>query len=593
MTITWDFGDGSRATGVSVTHQYAAVGTYTVTATANDSVNRSASTQTTAEVVSPTAIPALRDDEFSVYCGGPFCGATDATTFSGSGVGIWRYHNSSASSVTLNISINGVSAGQTAAIVFSNGQTTAAADVPDMGTLPAAVQIQSKLSNRSTTAGASAVPANGHTAMLERNRSFARHLLHSIRTRSPSPSAERKQLKLATRSAPPSIGTARQWLETYSTPVAYAMQVGAECSLVDGRNAIFWVDSAQLASGAISLQDAQDLATPFCGATGSYARLTSVVGAPYGTAASSYTQLLQDQPGSLQDINIVMPNVPQSTTWGGYFAAENLNLKSSDTNSNEALAVFVSGWGLAIYKDQGRTRGSILIHELKHLINFYQRALARGVYHSTFLEESSAMLAEDFVTPAVLGYSETDARFEGYEFSGGNSGYIGWTNPDGNSYNLGATFGGYLHRRYGLAVDRSLMQVCADHGDPLESYQCVDQIIKDNGGNGFEDDFARMGASVFGLTPRNGVPGGFGFPAKLVEGYVLDPIESAAYVNGTAPPYLPISPAKTLDNGFLATSHTYQVDIIASGQTTYKRSAVKVPGGTTMILIIRQPAPAP
>ena len=371
------------------------------------------------------------------------------------------------------------------------------------------------------------------------------------------------------------------------------MQIGAECALVDGRNAIFWVDSAQLASGAISLQDAQDLATSFCGATGSYARLTSVVGAPYGTAANNYPTLLQDPPGALQDINIVIPNVPQTATWGGYFAAENLNLKSGDPNSNEALAIFVTGWGLANYKDQGRTQGSMLIHELKHLINFYERALVRGVYHSTFLEESSAMLAEDFVTPAVLGYSETWTRHDGYLSSGGNSGYIGWTDPQGGSYNLGATFGGYLHRRYGLTVDRSLMQVCADHGDPLESYQCVDQIIKDNGGKGFEDDFARMGASVFGLTPRNGVPGGFGFPGKLVEGYVLEPLESAAYVSGNAAPYLPINPARPLSNGFLATSHTYQVDIIASGQTTYKRSAVEVPGGTTMIVVIRQPAPAP
>jgi hypothetical protein len=36
LTCTWDFGDGSSATGASVTHAYAVVGTYTATVTIND-----------------------------------------------------------------------------------------------------------------------------------------------------------------------------------------------------------------------------------------------------------------------------------------------------------------------------------------------------------------------------------------------------------------------------------------------------------------------------------------------------------------------------------------------------------------------------
>lgn len=36
VTVSWDFGDGGRATGLSVTHVYARAGSYTITATASD-----------------------------------------------------------------------------------------------------------------------------------------------------------------------------------------------------------------------------------------------------------------------------------------------------------------------------------------------------------------------------------------------------------------------------------------------------------------------------------------------------------------------------------------------------------------------------
>lgn len=36
LTLTWEFGDGTSASGAAVTHRYAAAGTYTVTPTARD-----------------------------------------------------------------------------------------------------------------------------------------------------------------------------------------------------------------------------------------------------------------------------------------------------------------------------------------------------------------------------------------------------------------------------------------------------------------------------------------------------------------------------------------------------------------------------
>lgn len=50
LSFTWDFGDGTTATGVVVTHTYTAPGTYTVTLTVVDQFGRQASDRTTATI---------------------------------------------------------------------------------------------------------------------------------------------------------------------------------------------------------------------------------------------------------------------------------------------------------------------------------------------------------------------------------------------------------------------------------------------------------------------------------------------------------------------------------------------------------------
>lgn len=50
-TYTWDFGDGTQATGAVVTHTYAAVGDYTVTLTVKDNTNQTSADTATVRVV--------------------------------------------------------------------------------------------------------------------------------------------------------------------------------------------------------------------------------------------------------------------------------------------------------------------------------------------------------------------------------------------------------------------------------------------------------------------------------------------------------------------------------------------------------------
>jgi len=573
LTFAWDFGDGSPvATDLYSHHTYAATGTYTVTFTATSSLNRTVSRQTIVNVLPPGSLPARSDNVLSVFCAGTFCGAANATTYSGTGAGIWRYHNATASSVALDIAISGVHAGQLAALTFTNAQAVDAADVPGVGTLTslAAPRVQAAGANRGDN-GSEPSPQNAHIEMLERNLASARELAARRAAAPQRMSAKSANTAVAAKAAP-AVGSTRMWIDVMSGST-YEMEVAATCTLSTGRNAAFWLDSAQIAAGKISRAKIDYLVTGFCGPSGGYTRLVALVGDLWGPAATA-SGYIEDAPGNLLDVNVVMPGVPDNTSWGGYFSAANL----TPSSSNAALALFVNPRNVVFSPDPDAFVGSTLIHELKHHINFYQRAVARGRFHAPWLEETSAMLAEDAVTPAVFGASRSEARLGGYVTSGGNVGYLGWTEPQGQSYNLGGTLAGLLHRYYGLDVDPRLIDTCNDQGTALSSYQCVDALIVSLGGPGFADDFERLGATVFGGVGRSEMPTGFG----------LFPIERAGvFFDSLDQSITPFPPPRPLTNGYLATLHTYRHDTIGAGQTVYKRDGVVVPAGTTLILVIQ------
>jgi hypothetical protein len=146
----------------------------------------------------------------------------------------------------------------------------------------------------------------------------------------------------------------------------------------------------------------------------------------------------------------------------------------------------------------------------------------------------------------------------------------------------GGTFGAFLNRRYGLNIYEQLITDCVDGTGVNSSYQCVDKLISQNGGLGFADEFARMGASTFGGMPGGNLPLGFGLPGIVADGYFLGPYDSSVLRNpALSTPPLPLA------NGYLATSQTYQIDSIAAGKTQYQRNGVVVPANTTMILVIQ------
>jgi PKD repeat protein len=566
ITYSWNFGDGSgAATGASQSHSYVSLGKYVVTVTASNSMGKSSAPVTAQVGVTQLAA----DDQFGVYCLGPNCGAMDDHTYRGSGRGIWRYNNTAATPVNVDITIQGVAFGDHAMMVFSNGESSDTG-LPGIGVLasPAAPLVAAAPAPRAGEVQNDVSAAHG--AMLARNELLARQLRSATRSEpgyafAPPPSVV---------AAPPVVGTTRVWYDEDVTPVPYTATVAATCSSpASGRNIVFWLDQGLANFPATQMQGFQDA---FCGVSGGYDRLTGLLGDAWGSGAAAFPAfLIQDAP-LLQDINIVILNVPSSVGWGGYFYA----LNNQQSSRNKALAFFINGPNAIGQQDY---YVSTLVHELTHMVNFYQRSVRHGVGHDTWLEESSAMMGEDLVAPA-LSATHYDAmlyqRLPVYYFSRGNFSLINWSGLNGNSYGMGGSFGSFLNRRYGVLMFTGVSGCGVTAGTVGTSYQCVDALIKSMGGTGYAEEFARFGASIFADIGTSVVPMGFGFPALSSQGLSLQPLPLESRVN------FPPPVAATLGATFKATSHTYLLDTVSVTASSYKRTGVTVPAKSTLIVVV-------
>ena len=136
LTYNWDFGDTNTATGESVTHAYTAEGDYTVTVTVSNTYSNTASATLSISIQSNVFDNlSTCQDTFAPACMGEHCSAQDHQTLSGSGYGIWCYHNSTSSPVDIDISIDGVDNARMASLVFTNGTSSDLSSLPDVGDL--------------------------------------------------------------------------------------------------------------------------------------------------------------------------------------------------------------------------------------------------------------------------------------------------------------------------------------------------------------------------------------------------------------------------------------------------------------------------
>src|SRR5690606_7970145 len=95
-----------------------------------------------------------------------------------------------------------------------------------------------------------------------------------------------------------------------------------------------------------------------------------------------------------------------------------------------------------------------LVHELKHLVNHYQRGIVRGVGHAAWLEESSANLAADLINSELSPGNPMEVRMGELLPFGGLESLLDWSGIASNTkYAFGGSLGGFLHRRYGASYD--------------------------------------------------------------------------------------------------------------------------------------------
>jgi PKD repeat protein len=569
VAYAWTFGDGGSGAGATVTHTWAAAGPYAVQVTATNAFGKTSTAST-------TLVVATGANAWTAACSGASCGAVDGSTYAGTGVGVWRYANDTASEQTVDVVVAGVSGGNRALLLFTNGEN-ASTSLPLAGVAvaPKATALQATPVVGGETDVVQARRDDAHEAMLRRNQELGRAILGATRSTATVPAAAQPR-------ATPTVGATRTWIDNgVSPPATYTGVVAQEvCALTGGRNAVFWVDPASWTAGDVTPATLASFKAAFCGATGGYARTAALLGEAWGAVANSYpSQLIPEPAGSPQDVNVVFLGVPPEVAWGGYFWGGNDFLATFRTGSNEALAFFINAPDA-----RGSTSYyvSVLVHELTHMVNFYQRYIVNRADHATWLEETSAMMSEDIVTPAIeSGYSDIPGqRLVPYLRGGGAVSLVSWPdNVPRPNYNMGGSLAAFLDRRYGTAVYQGL--VACPGTTATASYACLDGLIRTNGGAGFADELARMGASAFAALPATGVPDGFGFPQKTTGAYTLAGIDLAGSASQVQ------DPATALGSVFTATTHTYAVDTVAAGRTTYARTGIVVPPKTTVLLVIR------
>lgn len=525
-------------------------------------------------------------------CIGASCNSTAGNLVNSSGATVWTYDNPATTAASLDINMTGISAGKVVTVIYSNG-TASAASLPDKGVSPDLLGTSVSLALDSAASGMVQSSKQDHDdekhhQLLENNRAIAKKLIPTDSGMSNAGAVRPDLLSVPAQAfyASTALNTTKTWIEyqgTGTTRTDYLTTAQAICTLPNGRNVVVWVDPVAQSLGKAASADIAAFASMYCGPQGGYGQIATLLGDAWGAAAAlKYTNVISDSP--LQDINIVVVNAPSTVLWAGYFYGGNNILKTATApNTNEALVFFISADQL---KNSLPFTLSTLLHETTHMVNFYQRGVLKGNIHDVWLEETSAMMTEDIVGPTVIqangsSYNKIIAnRLPGYLKTGGAVSYVNWTNLAGSSYYIGGAFGAFLNRRYGVTLYKQLVTSCTDGITNSTSYGCLDTLIKNNGGVGYADEFARFGTSIFGALPTVGAPAGYGYPALTSGGYSLLPIDVSAMVS-----LLPVPAAQA--GTFAATSHTYSRDTVAAGASTYSRRGIVVPPNTTVSVVVK------
>jgi Peptidase M30 len=539
-------------------------------------------------------------------CAGAACSATAGTlpSYAGTGTGVWRFDNTSSRAVVGDVVIQNVTAGKTVSLIYTN---------PSLGTNAPSLPNLGALASLASTDIESHVAQHGHIRGQNRLVTLG---MDKESLNAPSQASGLSKYSAEGYPSTPlpvvAIGDTRVWNENGFTKLDYTTTAQRMCPAgVLGRKVVIWVQTTAYPS---VVTDAQLNAyqSHFCGTNnndGAYAKVANAIGDVWGAAVPTQysTTRIADLTGQKQDINIVIVSPVSTLNWGGYFYSLNNRLKTTppvrDAGGNILVDYTKSNESLVFFVKSGQSQNyiqSVLIHELTHMINYYQRTVLNDDIYEDWLEETTAMMTQDIFDPGLVlsgNCLPIVCQLQSYATSGAGISYFDWPTDtiSYNHYYMGAAFGAFLNRRYGPHIYLQLTTDCYTAPANTSGYTCLDMLIKNNGGVGIADELVRFGASVFGRMGGTGEPSSFGFPAKAGV-TTLKTTHGAGAVSATFAYSIPAInhwwtylylPTATPLTTFPYSSHTYQIETVAQGKTSYVRTGVSIPAKTTLSVVVK------
>jgi hypothetical protein len=461
---------------------------------------------------SASAAPLDSQSALTAACTG--CGALDASTYAGTGVGIWERTNASGADLDVPVALAGLS-GQDVTLVLTN-ETGGETAFPAIRTvLSSQVLRDSAVEDDDARARIAQFNRTGWAEQLRQaNAAGASRVFKSV----------------AVNAVAYTPGATRDFYHELDKSMRTAT-LQKQVATSDGLQVNVWVENAEFASGKVDSALVNQLASDFARAGGIYEMLKSVGGPLWG--AHNVNGLIA---GANQPLDIVVLNFDRNhAAFGtiGYFWALHTLSRQFDARSNESLSLYLDAETLYLGGLAGRRAvATAVAHEGLHMSNFYRRAVLKGPTYAfeTWLEEMVAMMMEDAAAYQVdPAYNPTrDVRLPGYLNSASYNCALKDFHGTGatcDSYAVNGTFGGFLLRQHGIAFLRNLLAQ-----DAADSEQALRAALLATGGARatLERELRRFAVSAIGVLPADATPEGFGFPARNDSGFVIAGIDAAA-----------------------------------------------------------------
>ncbi|MDR0580060.1 MAG: hypothetical protein LBG21_05600 [Campylobacteraceae bacterium] len=446
----------------------------------------------------------------TVGCGGNYCGSSE-NNYTGSGIGIWHTKNSEALSANLDVKLYNV-ADKEITVIFTNEGSNSVY-------LPNITIDASLLKN---------IYSNEFVQDFNKIIHFERRV--DLKELVKQDVLKNQNIEL-TPSKAWSKGSQKTWLIKPFDTLEKRQATLIEQASSDGRIINFWVEDDEFQINKITETILNDIISKF---SNIYKRAVNLAGEPWG--AHGHSRLIpSDQP-----LNIVLANFDKNgLPYGivGYFWGTNNFLSKYNSNSNEALAIFVDTETIYNNNIGILYAVSTMAHELTHAINFYQHdILSNGDSFDTFLEEMSAVMMEDIVDSQLDEvYSDIADRYIKWlaDSSNYNHDFTNWNKGSG-SYDIAASFGAFLLRQHGIEFYKDLLKTHSDSSAlsaKASSLNILDKTIKKYNSKGLEDTLQKWGASI-AMMPDGKSPENFGYPKKNIDsGFYLKALDGSSYAS--------------------------------------------------------------